>query len=487
MDAEKEVIVPEELTPETAKKLFWDCEGNYYRITEVLGDRNAEYKAIVDKGRLQEKWASEECEKRLKKLEFGDISDYCGDFRHMGTLAEYWISDGELLHPELLVSAWKKILVLSKDTVRIGASQQYLNRFRIAKTETKRKLLPLLDMFGNYLKFLSKEELNKIGLYGGRDEFKNLCADLRREINEDSPIEGSSFHFVPTPDAYLDIIVDSLMQKWNSTDTVKESTGQMNCAWGVENQRIYVSGVSAVADYSSPRHFDIMEFVAVIPNEKQAYLFRCRLNDSGKYEVEQCDPEAKSLIPMFEEAVEMYRNRIAFAEYTEKLDYHWANRKTERQEQYLARFPKVYRDVYARIPECEIKDMLTYMVDFAEELCSEYGGSPDGFAPPAADEEIAEWEKQHGIHIPDDYKQFLRFANGVSMPNSVEFFGLKGLGSCLEYLHDEDWFGYCDAGSFIGDGTMLCFKDDGDFYEWQDGEMYRLGSFTEAVKYICEI
>ena len=46
-----------------------------------------------------------------------DVSDYGGDFRYIGTLAEHWISNGELLHPSLLTDAWKKIIVNSKNTI----------------------------------------------------------------------------------------------------------------------------------------------------------------------------------------------------------------------------------------------------------------------------------------------------------------------------------------------------------------------------------
>lgn len=480
--------IPDIITIESAKKIFLFCDGNYYKIREFLGDRYEEFRSVTDKDRLQEKWASEECERVLKKISHGDISDYGGDFRYIGTLAEHWISNGELLHPALLTDAWKKIIVNSKDIARIGASEKYLSRFSVADTESKRKILPLLDMFKNYMKFLTKDQLWAIGLYGGRDEFQNLCKTLRRQVNENSTIENNSFHFTRTSDAYLDIIADSLMKKWNSTDTVKELTSSMNCLFGVENERYYLSGVSSATLNGDPRSFDIMEFVAVCKNEKQAYLFRCRLNADGKYNITEYDSEIKSLIPIFEEAVEMYRNRIEWKKFTEEQGLsHWFNEFEDRRTEYLSRFPKVYRDVYARIPDCSIKDTLIYMVDTAEETCGEYGGSPEYFSPPATDEEIAEWESSHNISIPDDYKEFLKFANGVTMPDSSEFFGLSSLGSCIKYLKDEEWDNYCDAGSFIGDGTMLCFDDNGDFYEWQDGEMSCLGSFNDAVRRICDL
>ena len=488
MEKHDAIKVPAVLTPETARELFFACDCNYRKIPEVLGDRYGEYEKIVDNGKLQRKWASEECAQILRNI-IDDCSENYGlDFVRMGSLAEMWISDGEMLHPELLTEAWKKVIARCGTDARIGAVKRYLNRFRIAETETKIKLLPLLDLFRDHLQSLTREQLYIIGMLGTGDEFRNVCANLRRQIHENTAPENSSLRFVRTPAAYLDIIVDSLMRKWNSMDTVKGSTGEMNCAWGVENEWLYVSGVSSSTNSADPRSFAIMEFVAVLPVEKQAYLFRCKLDDSGRYAVTECDPAVKPLVPQLDEAVALYRNRIAWDAFVREQGLaHWYNELEDRRQEYLARFPKVFRDIYARIPECSIKETLLCMVDTAEELYPEYGGSADDFCAPAAEAEISEWERTHGITIPEEYKEFLRFANGVRLPNGAEFSGLRNLGSCLEYLADEEWENYCDAGSFIGDGTMLCFDDEGNFYEWQDGEMTCLGDFDGAVSYICEI
>ena len=57
-----------------------------------------------------------------------------------------------------------------------------------------------------------------------------------------------------------------------------------------------------------------------------------------------------------------------------------------------------------------------------------------------------------------------------------------------KYLDQEGYTAYHHIGSFIGDGTTLCFSDeDGLFYEWQDGEMCLMGDFTDMVVWVCRL
>lgn len=80
-------------------------------------------------------------------------------------------------------------------------------------------------------------------------------------------------------------------------------------------------------------------------------------------------------------------------------------------------------------------------------------------APPVTEEEICEWEKKHSIHLPDDYREWLKLTNGSS-GGSTELYSLDAITEWFEYSYDEDVRKLIVFGSIIGDGTDLVFDSE---------------------------
>ena len=83
--------------------------------------------------------------------------------------------------------------------------------------------------------------------------------------------------------------------------------------------------------------------------------------------------------------------------------------------------------------------------------------------PPAAPEDIAAWESEHGAVIPDEIKEFLRFSNGFEYGwGSIR---IRPLGK-IRFIKGWDGVpdGWLDLGSIIGDGAYLVGRPDGTLF-----------------------
>lgn len=472
----------------TARLLFRRYSGNRYAMEKACDEETMYAYQKFSDSETRKVWAAELCRELLEAIAAGDTPQYEA-LATVGGLMEYYLYDAM---PELYTKAW--FAMLDTEPVRVelilGYLELYTKRF---SAEQAARILPLLDRTEAYLKAHVPEKLAQSRYTCHEGHFREICAEIRRIVREHTAME-SRFSFVKTPSGALDIIRDSLMEAYNDTDAVRENMENLNFAYGVQGniagERLFLTGSSDAAGTPSLKSWDILEYVAVWLDERKAVQFRCSRTDDGGFAIEKQYLTQQPLTETYQtallEAVCTYRNVKARRAFLDTWNS-WASDMADQQEAYLAQFPKIMRDVYARIPDCTITETLTELVDYAEAAIGEYGRNCIDFAPPATEAQIAEWEQTHGIHLPEEYRQFLQFANGVSLPSAVELFGLPQLDAFHEGLVNEGYGDYHMVGSFIGDGTSICLCDkDGLFYEWQDGEMSEMGDFTEVVDYLCE-
>jgi len=121
----------------------------------------------------------------------------------------------------------------------------------------------------------------------------------------------------------------------------------------------------------------------------------------------------------------------------------------------------------------EIKENFEYIKKMCR-LLSESRKSE--FAPPATEKKISDWEKQNGITIPEQYREWLLLTEHAYIYGSrFELF-------FPEVYNDDD---YIFIGEIIGDGEVLYFsKADDTIYSDFEGEITEYKDFDDFLVYL---
>ena len=127
---------------------------------------------------------------------------------------------------------------------------------------------------------------------------------------------------------------------------------------------------------------------------------------------------------------------------------------------YIGEKPKTLQESFERIKSAWKKLIDEY------DYCSE---DYFFFNSPATENEIAELESAYKLKLPEDYKEFLRFANGAQiMGNSCTIYGTHMFGVRDPMVPDE----FYTVGETIGDGERIALNpEDGELYSCYNGEI----------------
>ncbi len=138
--------------------------------------------------------------------------------------------------------------------------------------------------------------------------------------------------------------------------------------------------------------------------------------------------------------------------------------------------------VVPNIPNNSLTEEIKEIVSLCQQLEDRYDSY---FNPPASEEEIIAWENEHGITIPETYKDWLRFSNGSGMKGRLaDFWGVKKIGSCDQFLPND----LVTIGELIGDGEYLCFSKKTGKIIWEDhGKMREYDNLNEVINEILDI
>ena len=99
------------------------------------------------------------------------------------------------------------------------------------------------------------------------------------------------------------------------------------------------------------------------------------------------------------------------------------------------------------------------------------------FEPPATEKELSDWEKQNGITIPEQYREWLLLTRYAYI-----YGGYYNLFFPEVYEEDDD---YVFIGDIIGDGECLYFsKTDGTIYSDYEGEITEYKDFDDFLVYL---
>lgn len=107
------------------------------------------------------------------------------------------------------------------------------------------------------------------------------------------------------------------------------------------------------------------------------------------------------------------------------------------------------------------------IVKLCEDKVEEYGERASYFMEPATEQEILDWERETGIQIPEDYKQWLKLTANCQMCSTIASLVFPELVQ-LDYIPED----YVLIGHVVGDGEVLCFsKTSGKYIRYFEGRV----------------
>jgi hypothetical protein len=130
----------------------------------------------------------------------------------------------------------------------------------------------------------------------------------------------------------------------------------------------------------------------------------------------------------------------------------------------------------------ELKKEFDEIVELYEGKAEEYGERASYFMEPATNEEILEWEKNTGIQMPEDYKEWLKCTKSCQMCSTIATLIFPQIKQPEFLPHDYVLIGYV-----VGDGEVLCFsKSNGKYITFFEGnvneEFDKFISFLKSIK-----
>lgn len=139
-----------------------------------------------------------------------------------------------------------------------------------------------------------------------------------------------------------------------------------------------------------------------------------------------------------------------------------------------------------QIPECNLKTQIEELVNIAQKLekIKKYE-----FNVPANEEAIIVLETHLKYIFPDEYKDFLRFSNGIILNgNTAEFFSIDEIVNFYDKKKAADFPNdYIVIAYLIGDGEVLCVsRKTGKFIRYFDGEEEWFETFKDTLDNIID-
>lgn len=472
---------------EAAKELFFSCQP-YSKLKENYTEETVKKFEQFATSEKKKEWVIEECKQILRDIVQGDRENIYDKLTKINGRCGYFLGSKSDVLTEDYTHACKVLFDSGEERFAV-CIHEYLSYLKNSQNPAVAK--ELMDITEKYYKEKYPEEYAHGSMDSHPQKFKRICCMLRGMLRELAPADNSNgFRFVLTGEERLRQIVLWYRNKYNDDAAVKESIAELNCAYGVENDKVFLTARCGDADSYVLHDWDRFLFVAILKETGEVLDFRCRREaEDGGFVADYYGGSSKEQWLLLESAVEFYRNRqerkLFFEAYSQKHGGETMDVLMKSAHKgLLSRFKRHYEKEYKRINENPLKKTLLKIVNLCEEKGPVYGYKNTIIAKPATEDDITAWEMEHGISLSDNYKHFLRFANGIQFFGSSEYIsGLKGLNPTDEYLEAD----YIHMGEMIGDGTMICMsKTNGRVYVVDHGEYEDKGDFAEFLEYYAE-
>lgn len=470
-----------------AKALFFACQP-YYKLKEEYTEETVENFEKYATGDKKKEWVIEECKNVLSEIIQGNRENIYDKLDKINGRCSYFLG----VASDVLASDYTKackVLFESGEKRFVVCIHTYLSY--LLNSQNPAVTVELMDMTEKHYKEEYPEEYAHGSIASHPQKFKSICCMLRGKIRELAPADYSKgFRFVLTSEDILRTIIIGYRNMYNDEAAVKESIAELNCAYGVENDEWFLTARNNVTDSYILQNWDRFWFVTLHKETGEIMEFRCRREaEDGSFVADYYDDSVKEHWDILVEAVEFYRNiperKQFFEAYSQEHDGESISELLKSSHKgVLTKFKRHYEKEYKRLNGNPLKDVLLKVVDLCEEKAPVYGYKNTKIGKPATEEEIQAWEQEQGILLPECYKNFVRFANGIQFFGSSEYIsGVQGLNPSDEYLGAD----YIHLGEMIGDGTAICMsKASGKVYIADHREYEDKGDFAEFLEYFLD-
>lgn len=468
-----------------AKQLFYQC--NYSKMKEDYDEETIKaFEEYVSREKLRE-WVAEECSQILTKIIAGDRENIYEKFSYIDGRCSYWLgAESEKLVP-FYTEACRELLASGEERF-VVCIHSFLNQ--VKKGDNPACASELLDLTEAFYKSNYSEEYEKGSMDSHPQKFKQICCEMRGKMREVAVADNPyGFRFVLTNQEDLRSVVLYYRNLYNDDAAVKESVAELNCAYGVENNELFLASLDHTADSMFLQSWDRFSFVGILRATGEVLELRCKREKAdGGFGIDSYKGPVKENWLLISEAVEYYRNKPArrafFDTYQKENGQDISVLSKEAHKGLLTKFKRHYEKEYKIAGSNALCKILIPLINLCEERGAAYGYKNTKFGKPVMAEEIAVWEQENGIILPKDYADFLKFANGGQLLNDRErIFGLQEICVEAEFLEPD----YMHVGNMIGDGTMICMsKTTGKVYIEDHGEYDDKGSFTEFLQYFTD-
>ena len=180
------------------------------------------------------------------------------------------------------------------------------------------------------------------------------------------------FRFVLTNQEDLRSIVIYYRNLYNDDAAVKESVAELNCAYGVENNELFLTTLDDTADSMFLQPWDRFSFVGILRASGEVAELRCkRERTDGGFEIDSYKGPVKENWTLISEAIEYYRNKPARKEFFDA--YQKVNGQDisvlskEAHKGLLAKFKRHYEKEYKLAGSNALCRILIPLIDLCEE------------------------------------------------------------------------------------------------------------------------
>ncbi len=471
---------------EDAKEFFYLCNKDCHRfMKENYTEQTIQkFNELVD-SEQKKKWIAKECEDILDGIISGDMDKLYKKLGTVSGMCDNWLSEPYNLAEKYVAAC--QVIFASDAYVPLVCINSYLGIFK--KRFNPKDAEKIIELTENYLLEKRKEDFESVRPSDDIQKFKTLAMEIRGMIAELAPaLNQGNFEFVSMDKVILEEIAEWFKNKYNDVAAVKETLAELNCVYGVRNERIFITSASHAADSLNNQSWDKYDFIAVLLDRREVVDFRCKRGKSdGRFAIEYCS--SNNLPEETVYGVEYFRNNSAREEFFEKYSKDSGKNiliaKSIAHKEFFKSLGSSFQELLDRIGNNPLGKTLEEFVELCEAKAPEYGFDNIVVAQPASTEDITIWEEKNEIRLSESFKNFLIFANGFNFKGSSEYiFGLNQIIVSSDYIEPD----YMIIGGIIGDGTTLCLsKITKEAYIEDHGEYTCYGDFENLLQYVIEL
>lgn len=440
---------------------------------------------VAPKAKSKIEIAVEECETILQGILDGDTENVQKKLIQVVVKCDSTLTDPYDMS-EMYTKVCKK---LCYDGVQLPMAsinaylEMFTKRFNPLRCEELLNVVDAYLMTGYAAEYEKGEHGTPIGLY------KILSTQLREKIALLAPTQNAdNFEFVLMDESILNTIVEWYQNKHEDNESVKEELAELNCVYGVQNDQFFLTSSTEAADILNNQSWDMYRFKMVLFESQEVIGFSCKKNQKGEFYINH--KSSNNIPDATLAAVAFFRNKEEREKFYE--DYAGKNGgenpyylKAKAHKKLFHQLGSSFHGLSNRVGANPLADTLNKFVELCECKAPEYGFKNIIVNKPATDAEITKWQQDNQIQLPEDYCDFLRFANGFDFTSSSErIAGLDEIMVTNGYVEPD----YMVIGTIIGDGTLLCLsKSTGEAYIEDHGEYRCEGKFRDLFEYVIEL